>query len=52
MNQKPKGKSQKYKILFILLNIAVNLHNFGSDNGFLDMTPKAQTTTTTTKFLN
>jgi hypothetical protein len=28
-------------------NKAVNLHNFGFANGFLDLTPKAQAITTT-----
>lgn len=42
MNQisKCKGKTTK----FLEENTGANLHDFGLGNGFLNMTPKAQTT--------
>ena len=41
MDYRPTCKSQNYKIL--KENISVNLHDLGSQSGFLDITPKDST---------
>lgn len=40
MEHNPKLKEKTIKL--IEENIGINLHDFGLDNGFLDLTPKAQ----------
>ena len=42
INQRPKHRSQNQK--FLGGNMGINLQDLGLGNGFLDMTPKAQTT--------